>query len=74
MEGRSLPVLYQFHPGGAAQFILTIRSLSARLVPDGAAFRVDVPGLVPRRLTVLVPGRKITIAEQGSPPYEFVPF
>lgn len=74
MEGRSLPMLYQFRPDGTVQFILTIRSLSAHLLPDGAAFRVEVPGLTPRRLTVVVPGQKITIAEQGSTAYVFVPF
>jgi hypothetical protein len=74
MEGRQLPMLYQFRPDGTLQFVITIRALPARLLPRGAAFRIEVPGLVPRDLAVIAPGQKITIAEQGKTPYEFVPF
>lgn len=73
-EGRRLPMLYQFRPDGTLQFVITIRALPARLLPQGSAFRIEVPGLAPRDLVVQVPGQKLTIAEQGKSPYEFVPF
>jgi hypothetical protein len=70
MAGQSLPVIFQFHPGGKAQMVILLKTVKGRVQGDSIAYS-DRPA---SSLRYDATSDKLYIATINGQPYEFIRF